>query len=254
VQVDLDGAELGRNRKVDLAVHSDSGLMLEELGKRLGGKLAFEPWLAQVREDETKRRASMERQIASTDNPPNPLRVCAEIGKRLSPEDIVVGDGGDFVATAANVIKLQWPQVWMDPGPFGTLGVGPGYAMAAKLARPGANVILIYGDGSFGLHAMEFEAMVRQEIPVVAIVGNDAAWTQIRRGQLEIYGEARAVATGLAYTRYDEVVRALGGFGAYVTTVDELPGALDAAFASKKPACVNVKLGASDFRRGAISV
>ena len=142
----------------------------------------------------------------------------------------------------------------MDPGPLGTLGVGPGYAMAAKLARPDANVVLVYGDGSFGLHAMELEAMARQKIPCVALIGNDAAWTQIRRGQVELYGEPRAVATGLSYARYDQVVAALGGFGAWVTDVNELGPALDAAFASGVPACVNVKLGASDFRKGAISV
>src|SRR6202012_3104448 len=103
---------------------------------------------------------------------------------------------------------------------LGTLGVGPGYAMAAKLARPEANVVLVYGDGSFGLHAMEFEAMVRQKIPVVALIGNDAAWTQIRRGQVELYGQARSPATALEYTRYDKVVEALGVFGAYVEQVD----------------------------------
>ena len=96
----------------------------------------------------------------------------------------------------------------------------------------------------------EFEAMVRQKIPVVAVIGNDAAWTQIRRGQVELYGEARAVATELAYTRYDEVVRALGGFGAWVTEAAEVGPALDAAFASGLPACVNVKIGASDFPKG----
>jgi acetolactate synthase-1/2/3 large subunit len=142
----------------------------------------------------------------------------------------------------------------MDPGPLGTLGVGPGYAMAAKLVRPDARVVLVYGDGSFGLHALEFEAMVRQNIPVIAVIGNDAGWTQIRRGQVELYGADRAVATGLAYTRYDEVVRAVGGFGAWVTDVNELGPALDEAFRAGVPACVNVKLGASDFRKGAISV
>jgi acetolactate synthase-1/2/3 large subunit len=142
----------------------------------------------------------------------------------------------------------------MDPGPLGTLGVGPGYAMAAKLARPEANVVLVYGDGSFGLHGMEFEAMVRQNIPVVSVIGNDAAWMQIRRGQVDLYGEPRAVATGLEYTRYDRVVEALGGFGAYVETVDQLGPALDAAFASGKPACVNVKIARSEFRKGSISV
>ena len=193
-------------------------------------------------------------EIESNDNPPNPLRVCAELGKRLKKDDIVIGDGGDFVATAAYVLKLEWPQLWMDPGPLGTLGVGPGYAMAAKLARPGANVVLVYGDGSVGFNGFEFEAMVRQNIPVIAIVGNDAGWTQIRRGQVELYGVERAVATALDYTRYEKVVEAFGGFGAYVETVDQLGPALDAAFACGKPAMVNVKIASSDFRKGAISV
>ena len=196
----------------------------------------------------------MTAEIDSDVNPPNPLRVCAEVGKRLGKNDIVIGDGGDFVATAAYVLKLEWPQLWMDPGPLGTLGVGPGYAMAAKLARPDANVVLMYGDGSFGLHGLEFEAMVRQKIPVIAVIGNDAAWTQIRRGQVDLYGVERAVATGLEYTRYDKVVEALGGFGAYVERVEDLAPALDAAFAAGKPACVNVKIAGSDFRKGAISV
>jgi acetolactate synthase-1/2/3 large subunit len=126
--------------------------------------------------------------------------------------------------------------------------------MAAKLARPEANVVLVYGDGSFGLHGLEFEAMVRQNIPVVALIGNDAAWTQIRRGQVELYGIERSPATSLAYTRYDQVVEAVGGFGAWVERVEDLGPALDAAFASGKPACVNVKIASSDFRKGAISV
>jgi acetolactate synthase I/II/III large subunit len=255
VQIDLDGAELGRNRKVDVAIHGDSGLVLEQLAQAAESKkLDFSPWLAKVREDENKKQAQMDAQASSRESPPHPIFVCAELGKRLRPNDVVIGDGGDFVATAAYVLKLEWPQVWMDPGPLGTLGVGPGYAMAAQLARPDARVVLVYGDGAFGLHGLEFEAMVRQKIPVIAVVGNDAGWTQIRRGQVEIYGEERAVATGLAYTRYDEVVRAVGGFGAWVTKEDELGPALDAAFASGLPACVNVKLGASDFRKGAISV
>ena len=199
-------------------------------------------------------RATMQAEIESDADPPNPLRVCAEVDRRLGAADIVVGDGGDFVATAAYVLGLRWPQLWMDPGPLGTLGVGPGYAMAAKLARPDSRVWLIYGDGSFGLHGLEFEALVRQDIPVLAVVGNDAAWMQIRRGQLQFFGPERAVATGLSYTRYDQVVAAVGGFGAYVQTVAELGPALDAAMASGKPACVNVKIAASDFRKAALSV
>ncbi len=255
VQVDLDGAELGKNRRVDVAIQGDSGLVLDQLVTAAAGKKKEAPaWLAAVRADETKRRAKMAAEIDSSDSPPNPLRVCAELGKRLKPNDIVIGDGGDFVATAAYVLKLEWPQLWMDPGPLGTLGVGPGYAMAAKLARPDANVVLVYGDGSFGLHALEFEAMARQNIPVIAVIGNDAGWTQIRRGQVDIYGAERAVATALDYTRYEKVVEACGGFGAWVEKVEDLGPALDAAFASGKPACVNVKIAKSDFRKGAISV
>ena len=253
VQIDLDGSELGRNRRVDIAIDGDSGLVLEQLVEAVGSK-TFPAWLGAVRADETKRRAKMLPEMESNDSPPNPLRVCAELGKRLGKNDIVIGDGGDFVATAAYVLKLEWPQLWMDPGPLGTLGVGPGYAMAAKLARPDARVVLVYGDGSFGLHGMEFEAMVRQKIPVVAVIGNDAGWTQIRRGQVEMYGEARAVATGLEYTRYDKVVEACGGRGFWVEQVEEIGPALDEAFACGVPACVNVRIAKSDFRKGAISV
>jgi acetolactate synthase-1/2/3 large subunit len=253
IQVDLDGAELGRNRRIDVALHADGGLVLDQLLAAVP-KLRTGDWRVGVATEEEKRRAKMQAEIASTSSPPNPLRVCAELNRFLKPGDVVVGDGGDFVATAANVLDIEWPQTWLDPGPLGTLGVGPGFAMAAKLARPDARVVLVYGDGSFGLHALEFEAMVRQKIPVIAIIGNDAAWTQIRRGQLVAYGEKRAVATALDYTRYEKVVEALGGFGAYVERVEELAPALEAAFAAGRPACVNVKLGASDFRQGAISV
>jgi acetolactate synthase I/II/III large subunit len=255
VQIDLDGAELGRNRRVDVPIHADSGIALEQLARELGDtKLAFDAWAGAVRADEDKRRAKMQVEIESNESPPNPLRVCAELGKRLQPNDIVIGDGGDFVATAAYVLKLQHPQLWMDPGPLGTLGVGPGYAMAAKLARPDANVVLVYGDGSFGLHGIEFEAMARQGIPVIALIGNDAGWTQIRRGQVEIYGTERAVATGLDYTHYEKIVEACGGRGFWVEKIEDLGPALDEAFASKVPACINVKIAKSDFRKGAISV
>jgi thiamine pyrophosphate-dependent acetolactate synthase large subunit-like protein len=253
VQVDLDGAELGRNRAVDVAIHGDSGLVLEQLLGAVGKKQAPE-WLKTLREAETKRRAKMAAEIESTSNPPNPLRVCHEVGKRLGPEDIVIGDGGDFVATAAYVIPLEWPQLWMDPGPLGTLGIGPGFAMAAALGRPDARTVIMYGDGSFGLHGLEFEAMVRQKIPVVAVIGNDAAWTQIRRGQVTMYGDDRAVATGLDYTRYEKVVEAVGGRGYWVEKIEELGPALDRAFDAKVPACVNVKIASSDFRKNAISV
>jgi len=253
IQVDLDAREIGRNRAVDVGVVADSGLALAALASALK-KQAAGPWLAEMRAREDKKLAEMAPELTSDAAPLNPLRVCAEVAKYVEDDTIVVGDGGDFVATAAYTLPVRWPGVWMDPGPLGTLGVGPGYAMAAALARPQSRVIVMYGDGSFGLHAMEWEALARQNIPVVGVIGNDAGWTQILRGQRDLFGEARVVATKLAHTPYERVAEAVGAKGFYAETPAELVRALEAAFAAGAPALVNVKIGASDFRKGAISV
>jgi len=258
IQVDLDGEEIGRNRTqgVDAGLVADTGLTLDAISvavsKDYGTRI--QEWKQEVAAIEEKRWSKMNAEIAEESNPPNPLRVCDAVGKFIRPGDIVVGDGGDFVATAAYTLKPFGIGTWMDPGPLGTLGVGPGYAMAAKLAHPDRRVVIMFGDGSFGLNALEFEAMARQNIPVVGIVGNDAAWTQILRGQKELYGKERIVATTLDYTHYEKVVEAVGGHGEWVESCDELMPALERAFESGKPALVNVKIGTSSFRQGSISV
>jgi len=257
IHVDRDGATLGHNRAVTLGITADTGLTLAALAAALPAR-AGGAWLERMREEERQKTATMAAEMAQAGDPPGPLHVCGVLGRFIQDDTVVVGDGGDFVATAAYALKMGARGLWMDPGPLGTLGVGPGYAMAAKLARPAARVIAVYGDGAFGLHAMELEAMARQHIAVVCVIGNDAGWTQIRRGQVQIYGEARAVATGLAYTRYDKVAEALGCFGAWVERASELEPALRAAFDAAErdqvPAVVNVKIGGSDFRKGALSV
>lgn len=253
IQVDLDAAQLGHNRTLDLGVQSDVGLFLESLIERTEPKSAPQ-WIAELEAVEEARRASIREECEQASSPPNPLRVCHELGRRLGKADVVIGDGGDFVAGAANVLPLEWPQLWMDPGPLGTLGIGPGYALAASLARPDARTIILFGDGAFGLSALEFEALARHRRPVVAVIGNDAAWSQIRRGQIQIYGEERAVATRLEYTRYEQVVQALGGKGYWVERVEELGPALDGAFAADVPSCVNVRISGSEFRKNAIAV
>ena len=257
IQVDLDGAEIGRNRTVDVGIVGDCGRVLDQLTAALAEKKAHanaSSWLEEMGALDQEMIARMQKEAQSDAEPINPLRLCAELNTFIDDKTIVIGDGGDFVATAAYMLdNIQGPGSWMDPGPLGTLGVGPGYAMAAKLARPDHQVVLVFGDGSFGFNGMEFEAMVRQGIKVVGVIGNDACWSQIYRGQVMLYGEKRAVATKLDYTRYDKVVEGLGGHGEYVERIDELRPALERAFASKTAALVNVKIGRSDFRKNALS-
>jgi acetolactate synthase-1/2/3 large subunit len=258
IQVDIDGRELGRNRSIDVGIVGDTGLVMEQLTK-LADEQGYDPamvkpWLGTMRKREQESFEKMRTQLESDDVPINPLRACREIADSLDENSIIVGDGGDFVATAASVVRVYQQGHWLDPGPLGTLGVGPGYAMAAKLAKPDSSVVIVYGDGSFGLHAMEFEACLRQKINIVGVIGNDAGWTQIRRGQEQLYGAERSVATRLAFTRYDRVVEALGGHGEYVERPEEIRPAMERALAAGKPALVNIKIGGSDFRKDAISI
>src|SRR5579862_7582201 len=252
VQIDLDGAEIGRNRPIDVGIVGDTGIVMEQLtglAKSEGFTAAMvKPWLDSMRQREQQKWDRMRAEMASDTVPINPLRACKEIADTLGRDAIVIGDGGDFVATAASVLRIYEQGHWLDPGPLGTLGVGPGYAMAAKLAKPSSPVVIVYGDGSFGLHGLEFEAMVRQKINVVGVIGNDAAWQQIRRGQVQLYGAERAVATGLSFTRYDRVVEALGGHGEYVERPEEIRPAMERALGAGKPALVNIKIGGSDFQ------
>jgi len=172
------------------------------------------------------------------------VRLCAEIADFVAtdPTMIVIGDGGDIVAQASKVLKVPEEGAWMDPGPLGTLGVGMPFALAAQLSHPDQRVLIVYGDGSFGLNGFEFDTAVRFGLPLVGVVGNDGAWGQMMRPQAMIYGSDRLVATELAYTRYDQVVEALGGHGEHVTKPSDIGPALQRAFESGKPALVNVEM------------
>lgn len=259
VQVDLDPAEPGRNRDVDVAIAGDPGSVLAALLTRGGdlgaGTPARQEWLAKLQAVEAKQLAKMEPALTSDQTPIDPLRLCADIDAVLPEHATIVGDGGDFVATAASVLRVRrYPAGWMDPGPLGTLGVGMGFAMAARLARPDSPVLLLLGDGTAGLNLMEVEAAVRQKLPFVVVIGNDAAWTQIRRGQVQMFGDDRAPATGLDFVRYDLAAAGLGAHAEYVERPEEIRPALERAFAAGTVAVVNVRLGSSDFRSGAISI
>jgi acetolactate synthase-1/2/3 large subunit len=258
IHVDLDGRELGKNRPCDVGIIGDTGLVMEGL-TACARDAKWKPelsraWLGELRALEKKKWEALAPQLTSDEAPLNPLRVCAEVDKLLTPDTIVIGDGGDFVGSAANVLRPRGFGHWLDAGPLGTLGAGPGYAMAAKLASPKSDVIIMYGDGAFGLNMMEFEACIRQKINIVGVIGNDAAWTQILRGQVQIYGPDRTPACKLAPSRYDLMIEALGGHGEWVERPEQLRPALERALGAGKPAVVNVRIGGSDFRKDAISV
>jgi acetolactate synthase-1/2/3 large subunit len=258
IHVDLDGRELGKNRGCDVGIIGDTGLVMEAL-TACARAARFRPelsraWLAELRALEQAKWEALQPQLASDEVPINPLRVCAEVGRFVTEKTILVGDGGDFVGSAANVLRPRGFGHWLDAGPLGTLGAGPGYAMAAKLASPASDVIILYGDGAFGLNMMEFEACIRQKINIVGVIGNDAAWMQILRGQEQMYGPDRTPACKLAHSRYDRMIEALGGHGEWVERPEQLRPALERALGAGKPAVVNVKIGRSDFRKDAISV
>ncbi|HEY3368778.1 MAG TPA: thiamine pyrophosphate-binding protein [Symbiobacteriaceae bacterium] len=258
VKVDLDPAEAGRNRDAAVAIAGDGAAVMSQLlehGNLGATRPARQEWLAKLAAVEEAQAAKMASALASDAVPVDPLRLCAEIEAAMPPGTTIVGDGGDFVATAAAVVQVRrYPAGWMDPGPLGTLGVGMGFAMAARLARPAAPVALLLGDGTAGLNLMEVEAAVRQQIPFVVIIGNDAAWSQIRRGQVQMFGAERAPATALDYVRYDLAAAGLGAHGEYVERPEELRPALARAFAAGRVAVVNVKMGQSEFRSGSVSI
>jgi acetolactate synthase-1/2/3 large subunit len=244
IQLDLDETLIGQNRPADVGLVGNVGVNLDALNKAGGSVMDFSAWSDELRALEDEAEAALASQLTSDEVPIDPLRLCKEIADFVDTDNrmIVIGDGGDIVAQASKVLKVPSRGTWMDPGPLGTLGVGMPFALAAQLANPDSRVLIVYGDGSFGLNGFEFDTAVRFNLPIVGVVGNDAAWGQMMRPQAGIYGADRLVATELAYTRYDKVVEALGGHGEHVTKPGDIAGALERAFASQKPALVNVEI------------
>ncbi len=186
--------------------------------------------------------------------PIHPLRLAKEINDFLTEDSIFIGDGGDIVTISASVIQTRRPGQWLDPGPLGTLGVGMPFAIAAKVALPHKEAFILFGDGAFGFNGFEFDTAVRFKLPVVSVVGNNAAWNQIRYGQIARYGVERGdTANLLAATRYDRIVEALGGHGEHVEQPRDIRPALERARASGLPACVNVPIDPKVYSSGTMN-
>jgi acetolactate synthase I/II/III large subunit len=206
---------------------------------RSAGGPSRSAWVNQLRATENEKRAAEQADLTDERAPLHPMRVYGELGRILDRDAVVIGDGGDFVSFAGRMIETYEPGCWMDPGPYGCLGAGPGAALAAKLAHPERQVCLLLGDGAFGFSGMEFDTFVRHGVPVVGVMGNNGIWALEKHPMEFLYGYS--VAADLQPgCRYDEVVMALGGHGELVERPGELRPALERAFASRKPALVNV--------------
>ena len=256
ISINRSRTDLFKNRKPTLAVLGDPGNFLIELGRQ---KLASavnsrSEWKDRLTQRETKR----EENIKSTGvdgNGLHPVQLFLALDKVLSDDSVIVADGGDFVATASYILRPRKPLSWLDPGVFGTLGIGGGFALGAKLCKPSSEIILIYGDGSAGYSLMEFDTFVRHRLPVIAIIGNDASWAQIARDQVDLLKDD--VGTVLAHSDYEKVVQAFGARGQKVETLPRFMAALEEARASVKegvPYLINAVLAKSDFRKGSLSM
>jgi acetolactate synthase-1/2/3 large subunit len=239
VRLDVAPNALTANRAPEVDLVGDVAASLAALAASVGGGRRNEAWLEQLRAVEAEKRAAEQVELNDPRSPLHPVRIYKELGEVLDRDAIVVGDGGDFVSYAGRFIDTYEPGCWMDPGPFGCLGAGPGQAIGAKVAHPDRQVCLLLGDGAFGFAGMEFDTMARHGLGVVGVMGNNGIWALEHHPMKFLYGYSVA-AELRPETRYDEMVEALGCDGILVRQPSELKPALERAFASGRPTLVNV--------------
>jgi acetolactate synthase-1/2/3 large subunit len=248
--------EARMNRRPDIAAIGDAGLFLQRLADRTGDPgERWKRWLGELRLRDRAREAEIDDQAATRGERVNPVAFFRALDACAADDAVFVADGGDFVATASYIVRPRGPLGWLDPGVFGTLGVGAGFALGAALARPHGEVWIVFGDGACGYGLAEFDTFVRHGIPVIAVVGNDASWAQIAREQVKLLHDD--VGTALARTDYHAVAAGFGAEGILVRSDAEVAGALERARGlarSGRPVLVNVWLDPTDFRAGSISM
>jgi acetolactate synthase-1/2/3 large subunit len=241
IAVDVAEPERPSPRPVAVELYGALPATLDQLTAAAGGPppAMREEWISALRRVEDEKRAGEAQDLADPRAPLHPMRIYGELAQMLDRDAIVIGDGGDFVSFAGRVVDSYRPGCWLDPGPFGCLGSGPGYALAAKLAHPDRQVVLLLGDGAFGFSGMEFDTLARHGVNVVGVIGNNGIWGLEKHPMEFLYGYS--VAADLRPgTRYDQVVVALGCHGELVSEPAELRPALERAFAAGRPAVVNV--------------
>ncbi|HEU5142547.1 MAG TPA: acetolactate synthase [Solirubrobacterales bacterium] len=240
IRLDVAPNELTANRAPEVDLVGDVAATLVALREALAGaQPRSNAWLEQLRSVEAEKRAAEQEELNDDRSPLHPVRVYKELGEVLDRDAIVIGDGGDFVSYAGRFVETYEPGCWMDPGPFGCLGAGPGQALGAKLARPDRQVCLLLGDGAFGFAGMEFDTLARHGVPVVGVMGNNGIWALEHHPMKFLYGYSVA-AELRPETPYEQVVEALGCEGFLVREPDELRPTLERAFEAGRPALVNV--------------
>jgi len=249
--------DLKRNRRPDIAALADAGIFLRELANQLDTNVSagWSEWNALLLARDKEREREIDDTASKVGEFINPVTLCRNIDSTLPDKSVIVADGGDFVGTASYIVKPRKPLSWLDPGVFGTLGCGAGFALGASLCRPDHEVWILFGDGSVGYALTEFDTFVRHKIPVIAIVGNDASWAQIAREQVKMLDDD--VGTVLARSDYHEVTAALGGQGLLLKHADETAGCLQVAREAASrgvPVLVNCWLDGTDFREGSLSM
>ena len=248
-------ADARLNRRPDIAAIGDAGLTLVALAAQLSERAQRPEWIAGLRAREAAREQEIDAQAAVAGEHVNPIAFFRALDAAAGDDAVMVADGGDFVATASYIVRPRGPLAWLDPGAFGTLGVGAGFALGAKLRRPESEVWLIWGDGASGYGLAEFDTFVRHGVPVIAVVGNDACWSQIAREQVKLLHDD--VGTVLARSDYHRVAEGFGAAGLVVKKTADVPAALAQAREIARggtPVLVNVWLDRTDFREGSLSM
>jgi acetolactate synthase-1/2/3 large subunit len=233
-------------RHVDVySVAGDIAQTLDALAAYGGDRVDHTEWIAELRAAETRTAESELPLLTATDDPIKPGRIYGELRNRLARDAVVICDGGDFASYAGKLIEVFEPGCWLDTGPYGCLGSGLGYAIAARTVRPDSQIVLLLGDGAAGFSLMDVDSLVRQNLPVVMVVGNNGMWGLEKHPMQAVYGWDMACDLQ-PECRYDEVVRALGGDGELVTSPDDIGPALDRGFESGVPYLVNVATDPTD--------
>jgi acetolactate synthase-1/2/3 large subunit len=246
IQVNIDPAEIAHNRPVDIGIVGDARAVLGQMLQLVRGK--FEPnketpWIDALREQELKGQARLEPFMHSDAVPVHPLRLCKEIRDFLPRDAILVVDGQEILNYGRQSIPTYTPGHRLNSGPFGTMGVGVPFGVGAKAARPDKPVLVLHGDGSFGMNAMEMDTAVRHNLPIVTVISLNGGWTADPEGG--------KIGRQLGYQRYEKLMDAFGGHGEYVEQPADIRPALERAFASGKASIVNVK---TDFRARATTM